>query len=136
LLGDPVDSTLTWSMIGSLEAEVFEGQAIENRKSLEARIAEKGRDAVLAEARASLAQAARPDSLAPSDLLTQFASMFAPDVDWERAAAFDTIQLLDPDPDLMVDALFDRDLNVVVRAATWIRVRHRDLPVDRLLAHL
>lgn len=135
LLLDATDTSITWSIVRPIEAEMFEAQAASNLLLLDSLIAAQGREALLAEFRAALEKEFTP--LASADTLAEFARVFAPDADdLERVAAFESLQLLEPNSERLVKGLFDRDSRVALRAAGWIRVRHHDVPVLELLAHL
>jgi tetratricopeptide (TPR) repeat protein len=139
LLINPVEASLTWSMVARLEADLLEAQKATMREFLDAPVAERGREAVLAEARAALMQgeAGAEGAARRSDLLNDLAKVFSGnDGDWKRAAAFETIQLLEEDSELLVNALFDADSAVALQAAGWIRIRPSDLPIGTLLDRL
>ena len=131
LLIDPVDASLSQAMVAPIEAELFETQAAGMLASIEKIVALRGREAVLAEARDTLMQSKA--AAVPGDILSEFGKVFSGDGDFERAYAFETIQLLEGDSELLVNGLFDADSVVALRAAGWIRVRHFDLPIETLL---
>lgn len=134
LLADPVDASLTWSMVAPLEIEVFEAQAGANLAGLQDIIVERGREAVLADARATMMQAnAAPR---PGNWLADLARMTSGPGALERMIAFETIQLLEPDSELVVAGLFNADSAVALRASCWLRARYSDIPIDKLLDRL
>lgn len=139
LLLDPAEASVTWSMVRAIEAEMFEAQVAGTLESLEVLIARQGRDAVLAEARAELSRRGEPADgpTAQAGPLRELARLFDGDAgDLERVVAFETLQLLEPDPERLVDALFDADSRIAVRASVWIRMRQGELPLEELLERL
>jgi tetratricopeptide (TPR) repeat protein/HEAT repeat protein len=141
LLIDPVEASLTASIVAPIETEIVEAQAAAMRAPLMVTVAREGREAVLARARETFAQAeSRPNLAAPQgDMLTQLAKFLSGgEEDKERAervAAFETIQLLegDPDSELLVNGLFDADSTVAMGAVAWIRRRQSSISIERLL---
>ncbi len=117
LLLDSADVSIPWSTARSLELGVFESQFAEYSKILEGQIALQGRDAVIAEARSRFTPwDTRP--VTPSDALAEFTRVADPNgEDLERVAAFEFLQLLEPDSGLVLDALLDQSPTVAVRAA-------------------
>jgi len=136
---EPTDASFNWSLIRPIELEVFEAQAAQNRAIIMPHVEEKGRKAVLSEARKNLAHTAPParEQRQPGDVMGELAELF-PNNDDSRTLflAFETIQLLEPDTDLLVDCLFGPNSLLVLRASNWLRARPTDLPIDDLLVRL
>lgn len=136
---EPADVTFSWARMRQLEAEMLEAQFSAIREVLQSPVERTGTVAVLSEARAALGRVGpqgEPSQRTP-DLLFQLSSVFDfQDGTLSRVCAFEVIQALDPDPQLLVDALFDSDGRIALRAAAWIRASSCELPAETLLAQV
>ena len=137
VLGDAVETNFSWAWFLDVERSVVESQIANVRAALQERVSEEGIEAVRDEALRAFALPAAAASAPAGDALAQLIETLTPDeAATKRLVAFETLQALGGDPDMLLDALFDPAPVVVARAATWVRLNPGAFSAEALLDRL
>ncbi len=118
-------------MIQKMLDQLADTQIRKNRGLIDSLVEERGRESVIAEARADFEKAPAAEAEADEDRLDMLQILLAAGQGaGDRVAALEILHTLDPDAQRLLDAISDAELNVAMRAIFLIQRMDDQITVD------